>query len=278
MIIYNVAVIKKFIKRALQLNKIGKNILNKIPMYRYFKNIKDVHRFFKLTELDRRSIKFYKQFIHPNDLVFDVGANIGDRVKLFLAIDAEVVAFEPQLVCASFLKSVLKKKDSFILVEAALGRREGEAEMQVSDAHVISTLSNEWIESTKESGRFSQYEWNKKQKVNVTTLDRMIDTYGVPSFIKIDVEGYELEVLLGLTHIVDCVSIEFAAENIENIFLCLEHLSSLANMSFQFSEGETMELYLPNWVSEQEIKQVLTSLSEKNKLAWGDVYIKRNFT
>lgn len=251
-----------------------RSVLKITPIYQYYKNYRDMRQFCVLSEDDKQMAVFYKQFIEPGDLVFDVGANMGNRTKIFLHLDARTIAFEPQKQCADYLKSVLKKSDKFTLIEAALGAEEGEAEMLISNMHSISTLSQQWVRVTKESGRFSQYEWNEKQRVCVTTLDNAIETFGVPSFIKIDVEGYEFEVLSGLTKPIEYISIEFAAEIIENTYKCIEYMSSLSNVSFQLSQGESMDFYLPKWVSKTEIKRILSDLCAQNKLVWGDVYIK----
>jgi FkbM family methyltransferase len=251
-----------------------RNLLKTIPLYRSLTAYRNIRKFRVLTEHEKRCVLFYQQFIEPGDLVFDVGANMGSRTKVFLTLSARVVAFEPQKICSDFLKSVLKQDDSFTLVVAALGDREGDAEMLVSKAHTISTLSEHWVKATKESGRFSQYEWNEKQHVHVTTLESAIQEYGTPSFIKIDVEGYEFEVLSGLRRPIRCISIEFAAENIGNTYRCIEYMSSLTNVSFQFSAGESMHFQLPTWVSKEEIRRMLAKISDENGLAWGDVYIR----
>ena len=256
------------------MKKMVKSILKRVPGYRYFKKHRDIQSFKVLSDDEKRYIKFYQQFIKPNDLVFDVGANMGNRTKLFLNLSARVVAFEPQKICSDYLKTVLKREENFTLIEAALGDKEGEAEMLISNAHTISTLSQHWVKATKQSGRFSQYKWNKNQQVHITTLDSVIKKFGVPSFIKIDVEGYEFEVTSGLTNPIQCISIEFAVENIENTYKCIEHMRSLSNVSFQYSAGESLDFFLPTWVSEKEIKNILAKISAQNELAWGDVYIK----
>ncbi|MFC1827756.1 FkbM family methyltransferase [Thermodesulfobacteriota bacterium] len=244
-------------------------MLSRTPIYRNFIDSRNIKKFQKLNEDEKLCIKFYQQFIKPGDLVFDVGANMGNRSKLFLALNAQVVAFEPQKICSDFLKSVLKNNVNFTLIEAALGDKEGEAEMLISKAHTVSTLSKHWVETTKKSGRFGQCEWNEKQHVHITTLDIMIQELGVPSFIKIDVEGYEFEVLSGLTHPIQFISIEFAAENIENTYKCIEYVSSLSDVSFQYSAGESLDFYLPEWVSETEIKTFLAKKTDQDKMAWG---------
>ena len=256
------------------MKKALKGIFKRTPMYKHVKGKKDRKRFKVLTDDEKRAIKFYREFIEPNDLVFDVGANMGNRTKLFLSLDANVVAFEPPKKCSDYLKTILKKEPNFTLIEAALGEKEGESEMLISSAHTISTLSQHWVKATTQSGRFSDYEWSQKQYVQITTLDWAIKKFGVPSFIKIDVEGYELEVLSGLTNSINCLSIEFSAEHIENTYKYIEYLTSLSNkVSFQYSSGESLAFLLPTWVSAKEIKKTLMKVSNENKLAWGDVYL-----
>ena len=59
-------------------------------------------------------VNFYKKFINPNDLVFDVGANVGNRVGAFLKCHAKVVAVEPQPYCVKILR---EKFDDKITIE-----------------------------------------------------------------------------------------------------------------------------------------------------------------
>ena len=61
------------------------------------------------TKDDQKKLKFYSQFIKKGDLVFDVGANLGNRTKIFLKLGARVVAIEPQPFCMSRLKSFYQK-------------------------------------------------------------------------------------------------------------------------------------------------------------------------
>src|SRR4030095_1106868 len=44
----------------------------------------------------RRMAVFYRQFLHPGDLAFDIGAHVGNRIRVFRRIGARVVAVEPQ--------------------------------------------------------------------------------------------------------------------------------------------------------------------------------------
>lgn len=161
----------------------------------------------------RRMRDFYAGFIRPGDLCFDVGANLGDRTAVFLRLGARVVAVEPQARCRRRLLRRFGRNPRVVLVPRALGAQPGAAEMKVSEADTISSLSADWIARVQASGRFAGYAWNQTERVEVTTLDALIREHGTPAFCKIDVEGFEAEVLKGLSAPLRAVSFEFTPPN-----------------------------------------------------------------
>lgn len=235
--------------------------------------MRKTRRFRRWTSEDQRRADFYRQFVPERAVVFDVGANMGNRAKVFIRLDASVVAVEPQRQCADFLSGVFKGEPRFHLERTALGEREGESEMLISNADTISSLSPDWVRSVKESGRFSEYEWNRKETVRVDTLENLIAQHGRPDFIKIDVEGFEDKVLKGLNTPVRAISLEFTPEFIQSTHACIEHLGCIGDYRFQLSLGETMEFSLPNWVNAQEIRE---RLSELPLQCFGDIYARCN--
>ena len=223
--------------------------------------------------LNREMFRFYHKFINEGDVVFDVGANIGSRTNIFLKLGATVIAVEPQVYCAGILKNKYGNNNKFILINKALAEKEGQAEMMISDACTISSLSKEWVEAVRKSGRFQGHNWGGDRNiVQTTTLDKLIDQYGFPSFIKIDVEGFEYEVIKGLTQPVKNLSIEFTPEFLESTFNCIDYLSRLGIIQLNYSIGESMNLYLHKWVSPKEIVKILSEFRNDNKF-YGDIYI-----
>lgn len=232
-------------------------------------------QFLRLNENDRKQARFYTQFIQRKDLVFDVGANVGCRTKLFLNLGASVVAFEPQPELCEHLNSHLKRNKRFILEQFAIGSEQGVAEMRISDAHVLSSMSNRWIEATKNSGRFEQFNWNQSQEVRVSTLDEQIKKHGKPTFVKIDVEGFELDVLKGLSHQIRYLSFEFTAEDICNTYNCIKQISNLGNYEYNISKAESLVMESAAWVDDKGIENLIDQLTSSNPLSWGDVYAKK---
>ena len=193
--------------------------------------------------------------------------------KIFLKLGANVVAVEPQDDCVKSLTSFFRNKDNLKIVNKAVGSSSGEAELLISDANTISSLSKEWVKAVKASGRFSNYSWGRKKIVPVTTLDILIEKYGKPTFIKIDVEGFEKEVLAGLSRPVNTISLEFTPEFIHSTLKCIEHLDSLGEARFNYSTEESMKFNLAEFVTAKEISNILTSYVHNN-MDFGDVYCK----
>ncbi|MEO8474054.1 MAG: FkbM family methyltransferase, partial [Chryseolinea sp.] len=219
--------------------------------------------------LDERK-KFYSQFIKPGELCFDVGANIGNRSKVFLSMGCNVVAVEPQSECVKILNLRFGKK--IRLVKSALGRSKGTALIYISDTSEISSLSSDWINAVSKS-RFVGKKWDKQSKIDVTTLDSVITKYGLPAFCKIDVEGVEEDVIMGLSTAIPVISIEYTApERIDNLRECLNRFSSLGIFVTNYTLGERMSLEETSWISASELIEKIEQKSTAGM--YGDVYVR----
>jgi len=211
---------------------------------------------------------FIRYFVEPGDTVFDVGANIGQKADLYLAAGAKVICFEPQPDCLTILTQKYQQNPNAFIVNKGLGEQAGTMQLSVcSDANYISTFSQKW-----KTGRFANYDWNQTVTVEITTLDEMIKLWGCPKFCKIDVEGFEHQVLKGLSIPIPYISFEFAIEFIEDTKNCISHLKSLGYKVFNIAKGEASNLVFPEWVSDSDLLNYLESANEA--LLWGDVYAK----
>jgi FkbM family methyltransferase len=250
-----------------------KNGVRNTFLYKSYGKLELIRTLKQWASHDQQMLDFYSQFINSNDLCFDVGANVGNRVKIFLKLQAKVVAVEPQEQCVRMLKEVFGKEPLLEIVPMALGEKEGVAEIMINTSDTLSSMSPEWINATQKSGRFSEYVWYKKQQVPVTTLDGLIQRYGTPTFIKIDVEGFEYQVIKGLSQPVSMLSLEFTPEYIESTFNCIDYLQGLGEITLNYSIGESMRFFLDEWIKPDEMKSALSSLSGDDKL-FGDVYVR----
>lgn len=221
--------------------------------------------------LQERS-NFYARFIKKGDLYFDVGANMGNRTEAFLKLGATVVAIEPQENCLLTLRERFCDNPSFILVDKALAETEGENEFFISNAHTLCSMSPTWIAHVRERNFFEGCTWDNKTVVPTTTLDTLIAAYGRPVFCKIDVEGSEYDVLRGLSQPINVISLEYTMGIIDPTINCIRYLSSLGNVRFNYSEGESMCLALSDWLKRDEIIDIIAKLPDN--VLFGDVYAK----
>jgi FkbM family methyltransferase len=222
-------------------------------------------------EIEMR-VNFYKQFIDSGDLVFDVGANVGNRITPLLEIGARVIAVEPQDYCIKVLEA--KFGSRIKIVKKGLGEKEEKKEFYVADATTISSFSTEWIEAVKKD-RFKEFHWKATNKIQLITMDKLISTYGLPKFVKIDVEGYELEVLKGLTQIIPLISYEYTTpEQTDKALACLNLLHSITpKIECNYSVGESMNFELSTWKTKEEMEEIINS-SDFISTGFGDIYIR----
>jgi FkbM family methyltransferase len=211
---------------------------------------------------------FIRYFVEAGDTVFDVGANIGQKADLYLAAGAKVICFEPQPDCLTILTQKYQQNPNAFIVNKGLGEQPGTMQLSVcSDANYISTFSQKW-----KTGRFANYDWNQTVTVEITTLDEMIKLWGCPKFCKIDVEGFEYQVLKGLSVPIPYISFEFAIEFIEDTKNCINHLKSLGYKVFNIAKGEDSNFLFPEWVADSDLLNYLESANDA--LLWGDIYAK----
>jgi FkbM family methyltransferase len=174
---------------------------------------------------DRRRLR---RFVPKGSLVFDVGANRGDVTSVLLDLGARVVAVEPN----PEMVALIRRRYGVTVEVAAAGRQSGEAVLHLGSDPGHSSLSDEW--QTTHPERFDE---DRTLRVRVVTLDELIERHGQPAFVKIDVEGFEAEVLGGLSQLVPALSFEFQCVLPEVARSCLERLDDLGAYRYQFVEN-----------------------------------------
>ncbi len=215
--------------------------------------------------------RFYGEFLREGDLAFDVGAHVGDRVRTWRQLGARVIAVEPQPALTAVLRRLYGKDSGVIIEPRALGATPGTATLHVSTASpTLATLSAGWVEQAQHEPRFRDVTWDRAVQVEVTTLDALIATHGAPRFCKIDVEGFEFDVLRGLTQPLPALSFEYLTETKQQVQACVNYVASLGAYRFRSSSVETMKWSQPRWLSAQEMCEWLDKLTLRD--GSGDVY------
>ena len=217
--------------------------------------------------------RFYRELLRgfqPGNLIFDIGANVGFKTAAFLKLGAKVIAVEPdeynqEILRRSFLEYRLAKK-AVIIVGKAVSDKAGTEEIWIdAPGSAKNTLSAKWVGLLREDEqRFgARLNFSNKKTVETTTLEDLIAKFGLPFFIKIDVEGYEPEVLRGLRQPVPYVSFEvnlpeFMSEGEQ----CVELLADLSpNSKFNYAVNSERGLELKNWIRRTEFLETLNKCS-----------------
>ncbi|QFT62683.1 FkbM family methyltransferase [Roseivivax sp. THAF30] len=204
--------------------------------------------------------RFYRSHLTTGDLVFDIGAHMGTRARAMRSAGARVIALEPQMPFARFLRHTLPK--DITLIEAAAGETETEAEMAVSSRHpTVSSLTNAFVAGAANTPGFDHVRWDRRQTVRVVTLDGLIAQFGHPRYIKIDVEGFELQVLSGLSQAVPLISVEYLPAFPDLTHAVIDRLSALGPYTFNAVSGETGAFLWPEWRQASEVRDWLSGLS-----------------
>ncbi len=146
-----------------------------------------------------------------NPIVFDVGANEGDYLKHWIAHNAVIHAFEPGAEAFEILKTTYT--DAAVMNQLALGAVEGEVDFY-KEEH-----DNKLNSLVKRN--HSKHQWSKGSQVECKTLDTYCVVHNIAAidFLKIDTEGYEMEVLKGAKGMlknIQYIQFEFGGAHIEN--------------------------------------------------------------
>jgi FkbM family methyltransferase len=224
----------------------------------------------KLAE--RRLREFYGAFFEKGDVVFDVGANQGEYSEAFALEGAQVIAIEPNIAYRLRLNA-LARTHTITPVFVALSDSDGAAKLNVCSTPGYSTLlspQSEWIEGSPD---YVDVEWTDLLEVPLTTMDALADKYGQPVFVKIDVEGFELNVLRGMSFSPRHLSFEFGARRKE---LGQECLRELASKGYRFRPilGRDFEYATAEWMDHAEAVQWLEAFTT-SQAEYGDMFARR---
>jgi FkbM family methyltransferase len=218
--------------------------------------------------------RLYRQFVRPGDLVFDIGAHVGDRVRAFRRLGARVVAVEPQPALVRTLR-LLYGRDADVAIESvAVGRAENDAPLYINVANpTVSTVSREFVAAAADAPGWEGQHWAQALTVRMTTLDALIVHHGVPAFIKIDVEGFEADALAGLSSPVPALSFEFTIIQRGVARAALARCAALGFTRFNAALGESQTLLHREWGDEGAIGAWFDALPDAANS--GDIYALR---
>lgn len=212
---------------------------------------------------------FYRNLIVERNLCFDIGANVGSKSKTMLSLGARVIAFEPQSSCVKSLEKIKSKRFQFF--SFGVGSKNEIMELNLANHSEVATLSQQFIDFFETE----TVRWSEKESVEVKTLDSLIVQYGVPNFCKIDVEGFEWQILSALNYSIPIIEFEFTSGFIPETQKII-NLFKAENSKFNFTLNEKPRFECENWISASELLEIINFLP-REKLH-GNIFVKSKAT
>jgi FkbM family methyltransferase len=259
--------------------KFSQSFLKQIGLYQRLKasSVYDLY----WTIADRRlladreaEVAFYLSLLKgfkAGAVIFDIGANEGAKTDIFLRMGAHVIAVDPDESNTTVLRQRFQgyrfRQRPVVIVPKAVSDHEAIETMWIdAPGSAKNTLSRKWVDVLRaDHDRFgTSLEFAETRQVATVTLEQLMRKYGVPHFVKIDVEGAEPLVLRGLQQPVPYLSFEvnlpeFRPEGLE----CISLLSGIASEGrFNYTADCLVGLALTEWLPATEFSSVLEKCQE----------------
>jgi FkbM family methyltransferase len=203
-------------------------------------------------------------------LLFDIGANIGSWALANYNESTNIVCVEASPYTFNHLVSKIGNTSHITCLNMAVCDSTNETvEFFHSDADVISTLDRKWLDDP--SSRFYKYCGFQSIMVKAVSLDKLIEIYGTPDLLKIDVEGAENVVIRSLSSKVKTLCFEWASEWNEKTFECIQHLINLGYSQFHLEHTDNYTFRPSSY--EHTAESLIGALKlTKHKEDWGMIW------
>lgn len=163
-------------------------------------------------------------------LVFDIGANDGADCEYYLKKGMRVVAVEANEELAIRLESLFSRAISerkLSVVNAAISDAQGEVDFYINQTNsLVSSLDENWARRDDNNLR--------KIKVRTITIQELVKKYGVPFYIKIDIEGADMQAIKQLTETKELPKY-LSVEDCRHGYVYLAAMKKLGYQKFQLS-------------------------------------------
>ena len=205
-------------------------------------------------------------------LIIDVGCGTGEWIKANYNKDDTFIGIEADEAPYKIAKEYFKDCDNVTIINLLVSHAVGYVDFFISDTSPISTAELKWIHKSRHSHVAN---WNKFTRVQSITLNDIVAKYGRPYHVKIDVEGHELKVIMGLTVKIGLISFEWVEEFKEDAILAVKHLKKIGYKQFNRHHADDYT-YIPEaYIGFDEmIEELTTELKPERAQGWGMIFCK----
>ncbi|RZZ89460.1 FkbM family methyltransferase [Pseudoxanthomonas winnipegensis] len=142
-------------------------------------------------EFEPHMVELFRILVGPNDVVADIGANIGLTALLFSGMAKQTYAFEPSPSTHSLLAENLARNRVSNVKSFNCGL--GQKQERLTITFAANNRSGGYV-----SDKIRPEEGHITEQITIDTLDDFfVDRQPTPTFLKIDVEGFEMNVISG---------------------------------------------------------------------------------
>lgn len=252
------------------------------PKAKTFDGKYTMQKWWALSEAaERQSIDSYRPFIKPYDLVFDIGANRGRKTMIFRWLGAKVIAVEPLFQFGDeFVPEFWWKfgDDEYVTAVPKAVSDQREILLQINrNMPYVSSVDVPWMTESAHAKPGQPYYAKPAlipRLVSCITLDGLINIYGMPRFVKVDVEGHEDQAIQTLSTPVPALNMEFHQDWIPRE--AIAHVDMLAPYMWNYCLDNRGQFVLPEWSgSKTVLAHMAKNLTKEGRGSWGDLYAKR---
>jgi FkbM family methyltransferase len=202
-------------------------------------------------------------------LVFDIGANVGKWTKSNLDTYDKIISIEASEKTFKKLQQNCNNPKIVALNYAVCNNNFNDILFYEAQEDVLSTINKEWLQSS--SSRFFNKPY-KETMCKTITIDKLINEYGKPDLIKIDVEGGEFECISSLSQKVNLLCFEWASETNNITFNCLEYLSKIGFTEYYIQHQDNYTFRPSIFYSKENcVNKLLKTVVKKD---WGMIWYR----
>jgi FkbM family methyltransferase len=205
-------------------------------------------------------------------MFFDIGSNIGIWTLANVNQCDKIISIEASPETFNKLAYNCKNNNKIILLNYVVCNNNGnDITFYNADRHDISTINKNWL--TSDTSRFYNQPYTEIICKTIT-IDKLIEQYGLPDLIKIDVEGGEYECITSLTQKVKLICFEWVSETNTITFNCIDYLFTLGYTQY-YIQNQDDYLFRPQENDFYDISTIKTKLLNTiPKQDWGMIWCK----